>query len=130
MLLAGVVFLIFDSGHPKDTMILQELSPDGKLVAELHQVITPMHGGPDTFYISMRSNNMTKGENVYSQTYECNDFTRFRLTWLNPKELNVSYGTCNSGRLHYDNENKVWNRVQSSQDIKINYQDTKYVASQ
>ena len=129
VLLVGVIFLIFDSGHPKDTMIQQALSPDGKLVAELHQVITPMHGGPDTLYVSMRPNSVTEGEHIYSQTYECDDFTQFRLTWLNPKELNVSYGTCNLGRLHYDNDNKVWNRVESWQDIKINYQDTKYVAN-
>ena len=129
VLLVGVVFLVLDSPHPKDTLTLQAISPDGKLVAELHQVITPMHGGPDTFYISMRRNSLPEGENVYSQTYECNDFTRFRLTWLNPKELSVSYGTCNLGRLHSDNDNKVWNRVESWQDIKIDYQDTKYVAS-
>jgi len=123
--LAG--FLVLDSGGDKDQTIKQAMSPDGKLVVEIHQITTPMHGGPDTLRVTIRLPE-DLGDVVYSQTYECSDYSAFRVQWKNPNELTIIYGTCDSGRWHTVDENKVWQRNTEWHDVKINYQNSGYVA--
>jgi hypothetical protein len=131
VVLVGVLvlvgFLVLDSGGSKDQTIRQAVSPDGKLVAGIHQIMTPMHGGPDTLRVTIGSSERL-GEVVYSQTYECSDYGAFRLQWNTPNKLTIVYGTCDSGRWHTVDENKVWQRDTEWRDVKIAYQDSGYVA--
>jgi hypothetical protein len=123
------VFLVLDSGGDKDQLVKQAASPDGKLMAELHQITTPMHGGPDTLRVTIGPIKGPSGGVVYSRSYECtSDYSAFRLQWKTPNELIVTYGTCNSGRWHTKDENKVWQSYAEWHDVKINYLDSGYVA--
>jgi hypothetical protein len=124
MLLAVLILfavILLGWGRNKDQLIKQAISSDGKLVAEIHQIITPMHGGPDILQVTIRSAKYSSGDVVYSQTYECDTF---RLQWKNPNELTVVYGACDSGRWHTKDENKVWQRNLEWRDVTIDYQDS------
>ncbi|HEY1938465.1 MAG TPA: hypothetical protein VGJ33_11075 [Candidatus Angelobacter sp.] len=133
IILVGIIglvgFLIYDVAPTTDHLILQKTSTDGKTVAELHQLTTRMHGGADTIHVNIRPVNLSEGKEVYSQTYECSDFRAFRLQWISSNELKISYGTCYSERWHYKDDNKVWKRDQLWNNIKIEYEDGKYVAT-
>jgi hypothetical protein len=61
-------------------------------VAELHTVITPMHGGSDALYVAIRGKNDAFGETVFSRVNECDDTNGFNIRWTGAEELNVSYG--------------------------------------
>jgi hypothetical protein len=95
-----VGFLVLDSGGSKDQTIKQAASPNGKLVAEIHQITTPMHGGPDTLTVTIRQAQDPIGQKVYSRTYECDDFSAFRIQWMAPSELTIMYGACNTSGIN------------------------------
>jgi hypothetical protein len=49
---AIVVFVIVDfPGHEANHLIRRAVSPDGRSVAELREVVTPMHRGPDMLQV-------------------------------------------------------------------------------
>jgi hypothetical protein len=127
--LALLAFLVFNSGGPKDHLLQQKASPDGRMIAELHANITPMHGGPDTLYVTIRRTGQPFGSEVYSRTYECSDVGAYRLEWEGPNELTIAYGACDSGRWHTKDENKVWKSDVTWEGVRIIYEDTKHVAT-
>jgi hypothetical protein len=113
-------------GGSKDQTRQSAPSPDGRFVAELHTVITPMHGGPDTFYVAIRGKNDAFGETVFSRVYECDDTDGFNIRWTGAEELNVSSGECNTGHPEDDRINTkqvVWRGV------AINYLGTHHTAT-
>ena len=127
MLLAGLILfavILLDWGGNKDQLIKQAFSNDGKFVAEIHQIVTPMHGGPDILQVTIRPVKVSSGEVVYSQTYECSSYESFRLQWKNPDRLTIVYGACDSGRWHTQDENKVWQKNLEWGDVKIDYQNS------
>jgi hypothetical protein len=132
---ALVVFglLVLNSADDKDETIKREMSPDGKLEAEIHQITTPMHGGPDTLRVTIASSGGT-GDVVYSRTYECSDYSAFRLEWKSSNELTILYSECNASKVNTIEENirenKVWQSDTSWRDVKINYKDTQYLATE
>jgi hypothetical protein len=131
-IVALFAFLVLDSGRDKDHLIMQSASPDGKLIVELHQVITPMHGGPDTLYVAIRTQE-SYGEKIYSRTYECYDFSAFRFEWNSLHDLTIYYGECSASP--YDNpqenasENKIWQSDAEWHGITIHYSDTHHKAT-
>ena len=78
--LGVLLFLLVSFGSSKDQTRLSAQSPDGKFVAELHTVMTPMHGGPDILYVAIRGENQAFGDTVFSRVYEC-DGVRAFLSW-------------------------------------------------
>jgi len=55
LVLALLAFLMVDfSGSERNPVIQQALSPDARYVAELHEVITPMHGGSDRVEVTWK----------------------------------------------------------------------------
>lgn len=124
-----IAFLVLDLGGPRDNLLQQSISPDGRLVAELHESITPQRGGPDTLYVTLRLARQPLGDRVYSRTYECSDLSAFRLRWDSSNELALAYGACDSGHWHSKEENTVWKRDAVWRNVKITYEDTKHVAT-
>jgi hypothetical protein len=122
----------------KDVLVQQKLSPDNALVAEIHTFTTAMHGGPDKLYVTLRQVDRPFGYKVYERTYECDDLSAFGLRWESPFELTIAYGACDAGHeqgkgkyreFYLNEENKVWRSDTAWQRVKINYIDTKYVAT-
>ena len=113
----------------KDDVIREKTSPDGKLVAEMHELTTPMHGGPDTVSVTIRQTGYPyENETIYSRVYECDDFSGFDLQWKQSNELTISYGNCNSGRWHTPDENRVLETKSTWRDVKIEYRDSGHLA--
>jgi len=77
--LAFFGYFVMNSGKDKDHLLRQAVSPDGKLKAEIHQNITPMHGGPDTLRVTIAPVDAPFGDVVYSRTYECADHGAFQI---------------------------------------------------
>ena len=131
--LALFVFLVLDSGSDKDHFLKQSVSPDGKLVVELHQITTPMHGGPDTVYVAIRKSGERSGDKIYSKTFECADFSAFGVEWTSGLELTIKYGECNASG--HDNpqekikENRVWQKDATWHNVRINYEDARHCAT-
>jgi hypothetical protein len=96
VLLAVALFVSWGDPVRTDRIVLQETSPDGKLVAELHTRITAMWGGPDTLYVSIRRMKEASSSKVYEQVYECDDVSSFNLKWQTPSELQLETGKCDS----------------------------------
>ena len=113
----------------KDDVIREKTSPDGKLVAEMHELTTAMHGGPDTVSVTIRQTGYPyENETIYSRVYECDDFSGFDLQWKQSNELTISYGNCNSGRWHTPDENRVLETKSTWRDVKIEYRDSGHLA--
>ena len=113
----------------KDDVIREKTSPDGKLVAEMHELTTAMHGGPDTVSVTIRQTGYPyENETIYSRVYECDDFNGFDLQWKQSNELTISYGNCNSGRWHTSDENRVLQTKSAWRDVKIDYRDSGHLA--
>ena len=121
-----LAFLLLSWGGSKDQTRQSALSPDCRFVAELHTVITPMHGGPDTLYVAIRGKNEAFGETVFSRVYECDDTNGFNIRWTGAEALSVSAGECDTGHPEDDRINTkqvVW------RGIAINYLDTHHTAT-
>jgi hypothetical protein len=139
LLVLVAVLVINFREKEKDTLVQQTASPDGKLVAELHRKTTPMHGGPDTLYVTVgQAAPLGDGYKVYERTYECDDFSAFRLKWDSLHQLTIAFSACDAGReqtkgiygdFYYREQNKVWRSDIAWEDVKISYEDTKYVAT-
>ena len=140
-----VVFLLFvalvvDRGKSsarteQDHIIQRRPSPDGKLVAEIHTFTTAMWGGPDTLYVSIGEVEHAHGDKVYSRTYECDDFSGFKLEWNTPKDLTVTYGECNppsgdQSPAEHARENKIWQSNIAWRDVMIHYIDSHHSTNQ
>lgn len=96
--LTMIILVAVTWGGNQDSTRLRRTSPDGSLVAEIHTVMTPMHGGPDTLYVTIIGKNQAFGEKVFSRVYECEDPRGFDLVWTTSKALRVSYPQCDTGR--------------------------------
>ena len=128
ILLVLIALMIDWSKSAKDDVIREKTSPDGKLVAEMHELTTPMHGGPDTVSVTIRQTEYTyENEIIYSRIYECDDFSGFDLQWKRSNELTISYGNCN-GRWHTPDENRVLETKSTWRDVKIEYRESGHVA--
>ena len=93
----AILVLVTREGESKDTTVAKAVSPDGRRRLELHQVIAPVHGGPDHFQITLGDISSAFGDTVYSQQFECTDFKAFRIWWTDPTHANVQYGLCDTG---------------------------------
>lgn len=93
----AVLFLVMREGESKDTTIAKAVSPDGQRRLELHQVIAPVHGGPDRFQITLGDVSSSFGDTVYSHEFECADFKGFRIWWTDSTHADVEYGLCDTG---------------------------------
>jgi len=128
ILLVLIALMIDWSKSAKDDVIREKTSPDGNLVAEMHELTTPMHGGPDTVSVTIRQTEYTyENEIIYSRIYECDDFSGFDLQWKRSNELTISYGNCN-GRWHTPDENRVLETKSTWRDVKIEYRESGHVA--
>jgi hypothetical protein len=130
LLMGGFAFLVFDfRGHDQTRLIRESTSPDGHLVAEIHEVITPMHGGPDMVQVTLRPASRAVGDIIYSQTFECGpDYRAFQVEWQTAQNLTVSYGICDAGRYNSASDKKVFQKSASWEGINIIYKDSGYVA--
>ena len=128
ILLVLIALMIDWSKSAKDDVIREKTSPDGNLVAEMHELTTPMHGGPDTVSVTIRQTEYPyENEIIYSRIYECDDFSGFDLQWKRSNELTISYGNCN-GRWHTPDENRVLETKSTWRDVKIEYRESGHVA--
>jgi hypothetical protein len=136
---AGVLFLVvlvafgllvFDfGGHNRDRLIRESTSPDGRVVAEIREVITPMHGGPDEVQVLLRSTRSTFGDIIYSQTFECGpDYDAFHVNWRSSNDLIVTYGTCDLGPYASGTDNSTIHKRTSWHDVGITYEPSSHVA--
>ena len=128
ILLVLIALMIDWSKSAKDDVIREKTSPDGKLVAEMHELTTAMHGGPDTVSVTIRQTGYPyENETIYSRVYECDDFSGFDLQWKRSNELTISYGNCN-GRWQTPDENRVLETKSTWRDVKIEYRESGHVA--
>jgi hypothetical protein len=116
-----LVYLLVSEGASKDQMRASAWSPNGRFVAELHTVIAPVHGGPDTLYLAIRDKNEAFGETVFSRVYECDDANGFNIRWTGAETLNVSSGECDTG---HSEEDRVHTKQMVWRGIAIKYFDT------
>lgn len=126
--LGFIVFLLLSWGGDKDQTRKSVPSPDGRFVAELHTVVTPMHGGPDTLYVAIRGKSDAFGETVFSRVYECDDTSGFDVRWSGAETLDVSYGACDTGQWHTPAEDRITIKQAVWRGIVINYFDTHHTA--
>ena len=93
IVLAIVAFLVVDfPGHSTDHVVKRAVSPDGRGVAELHEVVTPMHAGPDLIRLKLSSIAGNDSATVYSSVFECGpDFSGYDLRWQSAHSLSFSY---------------------------------------
>jgi hypothetical protein len=126
----GFAFLVVDfRGHDQTRLIRESASPDGRLVADVNEVITPMHGGPDTVQVTLRPASRAIGDVIYSQTFECGpDYSAFQVEWQTSQNLTVSYGICDAGRYTSASDKKVLQKRTSWEGINISYKDSGYMA--
>jgi hypothetical protein len=135
-------FLMIDWGRSasraeRDDLVAQARSPDGHFVAEIRRLTTAMHGGPDKLYVILDENDVASGHKIYERTYECDDFSGFRLQWRSTNDLTITYGDCDAERerskgnyrdFYYKEQNKVWQHDTAWQNVKITYEDSGHVA--
>lgn len=109
--LALVVALIaYVPGRDADRLVRASKSPDGSVVAEIHQVITPMWGGADRLEVRLSHANHFPSDVVYSSTFECAGLNDFRLTWTGPHTLEITLGRCTSGPFNGSSSDPVISR--------------------
>ena len=66
--LAGFAILVANfSGHSTSRLLVESTSTDGRLVAEVREVVTPVHGGPDSVQVALRPVTRAAGDVIYSQ---------------------------------------------------------------
>lgn len=129
LLLAFLIFAYHFAGENKTRLIRESTSPDGQFVAEINEVITPMNGGPDLVQVLLRPVTRASGEVVYSQTFECESDNRaFQVRWRSPKNLEISYGVCDTGRYHTAADNKFFQKITEWHEVSIAYLDSEHVA--
>jgi hypothetical protein len=126
--LGCIAFLLVSWGGDKDQTRQSAPSPDGRFIAELHTVLTPMHGGPDTLYVAIRNKNDAFGETVFSRVYECDDTSGFNIRWNGAETLEVSYGACDTGQWHTPAEDRITTKQVVWRGIAINYLDSRHTA--
>jgi hypothetical protein len=68
-------------------------------------VITPVHGGPDYFDVTIARASDAFGDSVFSHEFGCTDFSSFRVWWTDPKHASVRYGGCDTGHGESRNTN-------------------------
>ena len=74
-------------GSERNPVIQQALSPDECYVAELHKVITPMHGGSDRVEVTWKSKEAFRAV-VSAQTFECEpDDNAYQWQWNSSRTL-------------------------------------------
>jgi hypothetical protein len=141
LLLFGALMIDWDRSSAKveeDVLIARDLSPDKQSVAEIHLLRTAMHSGPDKIYATISKTGSPASDRIYERTYECDDLSAFRLQWDSRRDLRITYGKCDAGvaqgkGLYKDfnekQQNKVWRSDIAWQDVRISYEDTKYVAT-
>jgi hypothetical protein len=126
LLLAFLLFAYYFAGQNKTRLIRESASPDGHFVAEVREVITPMHGGPDLVQVVLKSASQSEGDVVYSQVFECGpDYSAFQVAWQSPDSLAVSYGACDAGNFQSPTGNK---KSMAWHEVKISYRDTGHMA--
>lgn len=130
LLVGGFLWLVVDfGGHEKTHLISQSESPDGNFVVEVHEVTTPMHGGPDSVQVTLRSTTAAVGDVVYSQNFECGpDYSAFQVEWQSSKNLIVQSGICDAGRYNSASSNKVLRKIMSWEGVSIVYRESDHVA--
>ena len=141
LLLLGVLMFDWTRSSAKvenDVLIGKDLAPDKQSVAEIHLATTAMHGGPDKIYVTIRKAGSSDAQRIYERTYECDDLSAFRLQWDSPHDLRITYGKCEAGReqakgglkaFNDRQQNQVWRSDTAWQDVKISYEDTRYIAT-
>ena len=89
IVLAVIVFLVVDfPGQSTDHVVRRAVSPDGQVVAELHEVVTAMHGGPDLIRLTLSTIAGNDSAIVYSSVFECGpDFSGYDLRWQSAHNL-------------------------------------------
>ena len=122
LVLIAVVFLIvYVPGEDKDLTIHTSTSPNGRIVAEIHNVVTPMWGGPDHIEIRLRHPGETNSQVVYSRMLECN-FDAFQVRWKGPEQLDVTTADCDSGAINGVPSNAIIaQKVSEWQGVRITY---------
>ena len=126
----------------RDVLIEKKVSSDGKIISEVHKFTSAMHGGPDLLYVIIKlapqqvnDHTLSEGlpsqdeQKIYSRTYECSDYSAFHIEWTGSEKLTVYYGECNTGSNYSKEEDTVWEKRHEWHDVKIEFQDTKYVAT-
>jgi hypothetical protein len=126
---ALVTLVMVTWGGPKDRLVAQSLSPDKRTIAEIHEEITGMWGGPDTIYVSLM------GQKVYVRVYGCDDSSGYTLHWESPHKLTVTYSACRPypsrpGDYSVAESDPVQQMLRSWNDIEIGYKDSGHVATQ
>ena len=88
LVLALLALLEVDfGGSERNHVIWQARSPDARYVAELHEVITPMHGGPERVEVTWKSKEAFRAV-VYAQTFECGpDDNGYQWQWSSSRTL-------------------------------------------
>jgi hypothetical protein len=141
LLLFGVLMIDWarsTSSVERDDLVAQARSPDERFVAEIHLFTTAMHGGPDKLYVTLGRAGLSSSDKIYERTYECDDRSAFRLQWASTHELIITYGECDAEHerskgpysdFYYKEQNRVWQCDSTWQDVKINYQDSRYIAA-
>jgi hypothetical protein len=123
--------LVDFSGHAKDRVLKKAVSPDGQFVAEVHEVITPMHGGPDRVDVTLqdqRSDQLVQAV-VYSRIFECGpDYAGYGLRWQSSQSLTIWYPTCDGGRYRSPADNWVLQKLDMWRGVAIVYHNSGYVA--
>jgi hypothetical protein len=130
VLLAGFLWLVADFGANDITRsIRQSESADGRFVAEVREVITRMHGGPDSVQVTLRATKSALGDVVFSQTFECGpDYSAFQVEWKSPQSLVIQEGMCDAGRYSSASNNKVLQKSEAWHQVKISYRRSDHVA--
>jgi hypothetical protein len=128
--LAGLMLLVADfGGHTKTRLIRESASPNGQVIASAYEVITPMHGGPDSVQVTLRPSTFALGDIIYSEAFECGpDYSAFQFEWQSPSRLTVSYGICDAGRYRSATDNKILRKIGRWQEVSIVYRESGHVA--
>lgn len=120
VVLAIIVFLVVDfPGQSTDHVVKRAVSPDGRVVAELHEVVTAMHGGPDLIHLTLSSIAGKDSAIVYSSVFECGpDFSGYELRWQSAHSLSFLYKTCAAN----PSNTAQGTQLNSWRDVNIHYQ--------
>jgi len=115
--------------EPKATHLIRSVpSPDGQTTAQIWQVVTPMHAGPDYAQVSLRARDGVTSTPVYARAFFCNDFSGYSLQWESNKRLTVWFGSCDMGASRSTADNVVLQESSKWRDIAIIYRDSGHVA--
>jgi hypothetical protein len=121
---ALVVFVLVSWGGEKDRLVLRTTSPDGKLIAELHQDITSMHGGPDRLRLTIGRSTVAFGDTVFSEVWECSDDSAMHLAWNGSDRLTFQLGHCVPHIPDAPENHQVFTRSTRWHEVSIAYSDS------